>query len=377
MIPKTNPDRYTDVAVLEVEYSEIFDRCWLFAGLTTDIPNDEDWLTTRVGHRSVFVQNFNGEIRAFSNVCSHRQSALRDGLKGHGPVKCPYHGWIYDQEGFPCAIPHRPKFSDLGPDRVRELRLHCYTVDTCGKLIFIRRQFAGPALKDYLAEFHGPLEQISHALGRELYRDRNNIQANWKINVENTLESYHLPFVHAKTFMQVGIEPTKNVFVGPHSSGSSTFGMAVDGKWQKLRKVITPKFRETGYTHWLIFPNFLVSGGYGLSFNFNQFFPISENETLFENRAFEGLLDESYKANQQILAPMMDSIITFNRTVFAEDTWICEQVQKGARQAERSGILSEEEDRIVAFQKAYEDRLSSACGPSTPASSRVTVKLQH
>src|SRR5687768_6801823 len=102
-------------------------------------PNDKDWFTTHVSARSIVVQNFEGELRAFANVCSHRFSAIRREPSGNGILQCPYHGWIYNKDGIPYSIPRKPRFDDMTDERRCELALDRYDLELCGTLVFIRR----------------------------------------------------------------------------------------------------------------------------------------------------------------------------------------------------------------------------------------------
>ena len=143
------------------------------------------------------LQNFSGELRAFHNVCSHRQSRIRSEASGNGPLRCPYHGWTYNSAGIPFSIPNKPLF-DAADSRVRDdLSLDRFAVDTCGSLLFVRIDENGPSLRDYLAGAYDHLHAVGSALGEQLSRYPMVIRANWKVIVENTLEGYHVNYVHA------------------------------------------------------------------------------------------------------------------------------------------------------------------------------------
>jgi nitrite reductase/ring-hydroxylating ferredoxin subunit len=110
-------------------------------GLTTDIPNDNDWIRCSLAGTSVFVQRFGTTIRGFENVCRHRFHPLRTKAKGTGLVRCDFHHWVYNQEGEAVGIPQCKKLFGVSP---RELGVKLREVElaTCGFLIFGR--FAGP-----------------------------------------------------------------------------------------------------------------------------------------------------------------------------------------------------------------------------------------
>ena len=64
------------------------------------------------------VQNFQGELRAFDNVCLHRGAELQWETEGVRPLTCRYHGWGYDAGGEP-AIPF-PEVYRFADDELRE-----------------------------------------------------------------------------------------------------------------------------------------------------------------------------------------------------------------------------------------------------------------
>src|SRR6476646_3966137 len=74
-------------------------QIWTLLGLTTDVPNDGDWIRGTLGGRSVFVQRFGDTLRGFENRCAHRFYPLRIKDKGSGPIRCGFHHWQYDKEG--------------------------------------------------------------------------------------------------------------------------------------------------------------------------------------------------------------------------------------------------------------------------------------
>ena len=63
----------------------------------------------------------------------------------------------------------------------------------------------------------------------------------------------------------------------------------------------------------------------------------------------EGLSD----AQRAMVEQMNNSIVEFNRSVFEEDRVVTEYVQLGSTQTPQVGILSDEEERVCAFQDAY------------------------
>ncbi len=83
------------------ELHEQWYKDWLFAGHSSQIPANGDYMTVQAGHYPVIlVRNNDGEIVALNNSCRHRGSRVCQQDKGNAPnLVCPYHQWTYDLNG--------------------------------------------------------------------------------------------------------------------------------------------------------------------------------------------------------------------------------------------------------------------------------------
>ena len=61
---------------------------------------------TLLGRRVVVVR-LGGRVRAFVDRCAHRGTAVSLGWVEGDCLRCPYHGWLYDQQGVCVEIPAR------------------------------------------------------------------------------------------------------------------------------------------------------------------------------------------------------------------------------------------------------------------------------
>jgi phenylpropionate dioxygenase-like ring-hydroxylating dioxygenase large terminal subunit len=202
---------------------------------------------------------------------------------------------------------------------------------------------------------------MSSSLGPLIDRNEMTIQANWKILVENTLESYHVDFVHANSFKLLGAKGSNFKFDSPHSSWETSIDEKVQRKLKKVLPVFESRpFSIDGYLHQLVFPNLTIATTNGTSFSIQLFDPISPSETAFTSWVFQTKIDAELTAAQgHVVTALNASVKDFNRRVFAEDKEVCEQVQLGTQQTQQTGMLSDEELRVAAFQKEYIARLES------------------
>jgi phenylpropionate dioxygenase-like ring-hydroxylating dioxygenase large terminal subunit len=351
---------YSDPSIFHREQSALFQDQWHFVGFTFDLKNHHDYICTEVGGYSVVIQNFDGDLKGFHNVCSHRFSPIRTNSCGNGVLQCPYHGWIYNREGIPYAIPKRPRFETFDAPALEALSLESWQVETCGSLVFTKKPANGVSLVDYLGESYDDLVSISSAVGPKLDCNEMVIKSNWKIVVENTLESYHVGFIHPQTFNKLGASGFEFKFNGPHSSWTAPLADKVNKSWSRVASTFSTRpLQVDGYLHHLIFPNLTIATTFGASFSVQLFKPLNAQETHFTSWVFSTQLDELSNAQESIVDMMNQSVIELNRSVFAEDKAICEQVQIGTSRTGKAGVLSEEEYRVFEFQKAYMGAMSS------------------
>ncbi len=74
---------YSDERLFDIDMQEIFQKEWLIAGMTCEIPTKGNFLTLQVGKNPIIViRGADGVVHAFHNVCRHRGSRLCTSDKG-------------------------------------------------------------------------------------------------------------------------------------------------------------------------------------------------------------------------------------------------------------------------------------------------------
>lgn len=386
MKPLIPPQAYCDAATFAAEGTRVFMRRWIFACSLDGLAQDRDYRCVEIGGMSVIVQNFGGKIRAFNNVCSHRFARIHADRCGNRELKCPYHGWIYNEEGLPYAIPRKPLISEITPATLCDYRLSRWHVRTIGPLVFIKKEFAGETLapddlEQQLGDFAEPLTQLASACGELVENTEYVVKANWKLVVENTLEGYHVDCVHPNTIRKLGMGGLKLqssgetsaaanagavetgsrfTFSGQNSAVFSALDPAVSAKMDRTYKFLADRPQKlSGYRHYYFFPNFVFASTRGESFSIQRILPIDESTTeltsfLFATNGFGELTKMEAALKKQFYA----SAAEFVREIFLEDAGICELVQRSIGFAHGLGVLSDEEERICAFHQAYHAALA-------------------
>lgn len=186
---------YADPAIFEAEVDQIFRQSWLFAGHACQIPEPGDYFTFDAGGDSIIIIRTNeGGISALFNTCRHRGSVICREESGHaGRLVCPYHRWTYEKDGSLIAARSLPAEIDKS-----SLGLHRAHVRETGGLLFVCNSDTPPDFDAADAEFSALLDphdlagaKVAHSISYEL-------QANWKLVVENHRECYHCPTAHTE-----------------------------------------------------------------------------------------------------------------------------------------------------------------------------------
>ena len=338
-------------------------RLWTFLGLATDIPGSDDWFCATLGARSVFVQRFGSQLRAFENVCAHRFYPLRTEKKGSGPIRCGFHHWQYNADGRAVGI---PKCLEMYGKTPRELdaRLKPIELARCGNLIFGRYPSSShkESLEEYLGEGFSILQSMwsSGSAARCL---ETKIAANWRFGYHISLDDYHIVAVHPTTFGKAGyLAPDRVQYFrfGMHSAyfhGADTSAFA-----QMVDECRRGGYRPSDYRIFQFFPNlvlviFEVARSWFLLIQ--QYVPLAHDRTLLRSwvrpapfAAPDGGLAEKWL--RRLTAPFWPMILPiYMGRVIREDNAVCERQQQMVSQIHGFPILSRHEERIQWFEEVY------------------------
>ncbi len=189
------PRAFTSREIFDVEQRAIFGRSWVHVADLRDIPNPGDYATATIGRSPVLVvrDRKTGELRGFLNACRHRGAQL---LEGRGTcdkqIKCPYHAWSYGLDGRLLGVPFRDEFAS----DVDELGLVPVRVGVVGPMIFACIDPRAPDLATWMGTLPEALERADATSWDFAWELTYEIEANWKLFVENANDGYHIPFVH-------------------------------------------------------------------------------------------------------------------------------------------------------------------------------------
>src|SRR5271168_3266414 len=82
-------------------------------GFASELPKPGSYCTKTVMDRSILLtRTSDGTVKAFYNVCLHRQSPIASGCGTARRFACPYHAWTYDLNGNLVGVPGKEGFPD-------------------------------------------------------------------------------------------------------------------------------------------------------------------------------------------------------------------------------------------------------------------------
>lgn len=198
---------YTSEAIFAAEQRRVFHGPWLYVAHESELRSPGDYKTTYAGTQPVIVSRGadDGELRVMLNRCRHRGAAVCQSERGSANFfRCPYHGWTYRNTGELRGITYDDAYPEMERQRLGLTRLP--RVGVAHGFVFASFAEEGPTLEEYLGNALPYLEIISRQGpdGIRLSAGSHRIEydANWKLQVENTIDNYHFGFVH-RSFLEV------------------------------------------------------------------------------------------------------------------------------------------------------------------------------
>jgi glycine betaine catabolism A len=340
-------EAYWDEAFFAREQRAIFWDQWLYAGRAEKIAATGAYRVVDIAGESVVIIRAEDGLFAHLNFCRHRGSRLLCG-EGvvRGAIRCPYHAWAYALDGRLLASPFVPQ--DEVPLDAR--RLHRVAVAQWEGFLFVHLapERAGELL-DQLGEIPArlaryPLHELRVA--RSLHYE---VDANWKVMLENYNECYHCAGVHPELCQIVpafkhgggaALDWDRGI---AHREGAWTF--TATGTSERAPFAGLDDDERTRHKGELIYPNFMLS----LSADHVAAFALFPRGPAKTTIVCDFLFDPAEMAK-----PGFDpsDAVDFWDLVNRQDWRICESVQAGMRsRAFRFGYYAPMEDASLDIRR--------------------------
>jgi Rieske 2Fe-2S family protein len=364
--PTLSGAEYTSDAVYDEEREKIWWGDWVCVGREEELPNAGDYIVRDLTGESIFVaRDENRRLHGFYNVCSHRGTKFLDDEPANGHVRkafaCPYHGWVYGLDG---SLIGTPNVKENERFERRDYPLHSFPVDTFGGFIFVNLTRETP--RPLLEQMNEGAESLSMfdrfkldelRIGVRLVYE---VEANWKIIVENYNECLHCPTVHPELvqvvplfrFGEVWDEVTRD-----------------DGNW--MREGAT-SFTQTGESTLPKFPD-LEAEDYSMYYGAYQFpnlminlhpdtvmyylgFPKGPNHTTVVS---EYLFRPETIADESAFKP--EPVVELWDLISKQDWEVCQRAQTGVgSRAFTTGVYPRQDRFLYDFNERYRKEMGKA-----------------
>jgi phenylpropionate dioxygenase-like ring-hydroxylating dioxygenase large terminal subunit len=331
-----------------------------------------DYVARELLGTQVLLRNDRGVVRAFVNACAHRHAQLLDAGCGKAhKLRCRYHGWEYDGAGAVSKIPDAACFVPVrrGSERLSPLR-----TQALGGVHFVSLASEGPDLRASLGEATWALgERIFSTRSLQAVHDTFEHPCNWKIPIENVLESYHVPSLH-NNWLARNPELFK-VFGGKRRGDASVVhelgegyssyhdSLGADSRaYTALIRALSPE-ATADYVHHHGCPHMVF--GHTSIVSFVQVV-LPRTATSSYSRIWLFLDTSARRAPMlgRALSPVLAGVASrLIRMVLAEDAAVYPDVQRGLEASPHVGVLAAREERVHHFQEYVAQRAGGRGAP--------------
>ena len=365
------PEAYRARAFYELEVERIFRREWMCVARVEEVAQPGDTLCVDlVGEPIVLTRDESGRLRALSRVCRHRAIDLMSGkpprCSGATRLTCPYHLWTYRLDGTLIGAPEMQRAA--GFERA-DYALAEFGVETWQGFVFVNLDRAAPPLAPRLVEIEKLIEPVDLAgwqtAGTVPWGE---VEANWKVVIENAAECYHHMGTHAETLQPLWpgstVRPqgdaswfwaamkTSEALAAGHEDGEPLhpiFLPPVPGLTAKQRSATL----IVG-----VFPMFFFALSPDIA-TWYRWLPTGPESHSLEIHILTQPSARAWPGYGEAVAHILEAV----RGIQAEDAQACLGVQRGLRsRSAATGRLSDLERPLWLFQKYLGGRLSADAG---------------
>lgn len=358
LIHLLRPEHYTSEEWYRRELRHLFHPAWHPLAVKSDLARPGSFLTLDLLETPILIRNFDGELRAFLNVCPHRHSKLTDKPRGcTEKLRCRYHGWEFNADGHTGKIPDAKAFRPWDRENSCLRRFH---VDTCGDLVFVNLSDNPVPLREWIGPNIWPVWETYGGAYRYSATWEKDFPCNWKVVLENSLESYHIPEVHPYTFKTF---PEETNALHELNEKYTTFKTMAPREFAtRAENWITRRLGEpvtNEYFHRVLHPH--ATGSMLDSFRMMQcVFPTGPSSCRYRCIFFtlRGRRKNPFAWMLYKLLKLVADQIAYK--VFKEDAAIYDGVQRGMAASPHPGVIGVREERIYYFQKYVLDTCRGA-----------------
>lgn len=333
-------DAFVDASVFAAESSEVLKAGWLPVARCNALPNAGDYhCVDLLDVPLVVTRDSAGRLQVLSRVCRHRGMPVVEGTGNRQDFSCPYHLWRYDLQGKLLFAPAMDRFPAFDATRCN---LPTVRHEEWGGWLFVNLSASAVPLAEQLAPLtarFGNVDTAQLVTATTLDFDS---PWNWKVMVENFLESYHHIGPHANTLQ-------------PYNPAFGTYATEHFGNFTILENPPSAP-GGNGFVVACIFPLTLIS--------------ITESDVPWavwyeflnvKHDGFQLRIHLLMTPEQAAIEALVTSTAALVRAIHIEDIVVCAGVQTGLRSPlYESGPLSDLEGCLWHFHRYLQRCFSGA-----------------
>ena len=260
---------YSDTEVYEKGKEAYFASSWQFLGHSDLVKvagqvAPVDLLPGLLDEPLLLTRDTSDQVHCMSNVCTHRGMKLCEGAGNERFLRCRYHGRRFGLDG---KFQSMPEFEGVQDFPTEADSLAKVPFANLGPFLFASANPAAP-----FSDVFGPvMDRLAWLPLDEFIPDPANsrdymVRCHWALYVDNYLEGFHIPFIHAGLNDVIDYETYKtemfewgNLQLAETKGGEGSFDLPVS----------SPDYGKqiSAYYYW-IFPNLMLNFyPWGLSIN--------------------------------------------------------------------------------------------------------------
>ena len=170
--------------------SDVLGNYW-HAVATSDSVDSKIFSVRLLQNDYVLWRTPDGQVVAASDICTHRQAPLSKGTLEDGCLRCPYHGWLFGNEGHCLEVPSASEGLPIPP----KANLKSLHVEEKYGLIWLCPNEPDAPVPEVAAESDSSFTRLNTKM--QIWN------ADSTRMIDNMLDISHFPYTHRGTF---GIE---------------------------------------------------------------------------------------------------------------------------------------------------------------------------
>jgi carnitine monooxygenase subunit len=311
---------YWDDHIFGREKECIFPRTWSFITHATQLQAVDSYATGWIDDQNVFlVRGTNGGVRGFFNACRNCACELLHGAGLAASITCPYCGTAYLANGAPRST--RADDSIEAVARSASCLVPIGVEELCG-LVFANLDLHPTPLCEQAPHLGPSLTDFMPAIAslRKCYETIHDVQSNWKVMIDNSLECYHCEPCHPGFAQSVDMGRYRSVSNGIVTTHTSQRRQ----RSEKFGDIATDDSAANRFSYWYVWPVTEIDAVPGPRPRLSVFTRRSLAPDRFR------LIGQYFRLPDD-LPSEEDKAGLDNNVTLLEDVAICESVQRGLR----------------------------------------------